>query len=410
MLSTIVILTACGDSKEQAVVPVVAPTVSATKPTDTIPTSSPMPKAVTAFPVHQELLPTDWGDFGWRYSGHIMVELVLDEGCLRARGGEGRSLNNDPVPSFLLIWPDGFTWLEDSGHISISNLTGLPVALVGDTVRLSGRLVDPGSDLANEIASGTPESCAGPYYIVGDEVSVIGQNEPDTLSVPGSTLYFQRLKTRMLTPDMVDSLASFSDPMELELKGDCLLISSDTEPSDRRMVVWPAGFYPHVGDEGTVEVRNGGGRTVAHVGDRLYLRGRKSPAEETHIQRCGVSTLWIVDSLRNADFPPVFSQHQQARDVSGRVRPDFIEGKVVLQNGCMYIEKEVLLWPSDFLMSEEAGSIEIIDATGRDRVREGGKNVILKGRRVKLDDNQGRQIRRALPTDCLAESLFLVSD
>ena len=410
MLSTIVILTACGDSKEQAVVPVVAPTVSATKPMDTIPTSSPMPKAVTAFPVHQELLPTDWGDFGWRYSGHIMVEVVLDDGCLRARGGEGRSLNNDPVPSFLLIWPDGFTWLEDGADITISDLTGLPVARVGDTVRFSGRPVGPRSDLAHEIASGTPESCVGPYYIVGDEVSVIRQSEPDTLSIPGSTLYFQRLKTRVLTPDMVDSLESFSDPMELELKGDCLLISSAAEPSDRHMVVWPAGFYPHVGDDGIVEVHNGGGRTVARVGDRLYLRGRKSRAEDTHIQHCGVSTLWTVDSLRNADFPIVFSQHQQARDDSGRVRPDLVEGKMVLQNGCMYIGKEALLWPSDFLMSEEAGSIEIIDETGRARVRERGKSVILKGRRVKLDDNQGRQIRREMPIDCLAESIFLVSD
>ena len=151
-----------------------------------------------------------------------------------------------------------------------------------------------------------------------------------------------------------------------------------------------------------------GGRTVANVGDRLYLRGRKSVADGTHLQQCGVSAQWMVDNLRNADFPPVFSQHQQSRDDSGRVRPDLIEGKMILHNGCMYIKREVLLWPSDFLMSEEAGSTEIRDETGRVVVRGGGKSVILKGRRVQLDDNQGRQIRRELPIDCLAKSAFLV--
>ena len=333
---------------------------------------------------------------------------MLEEGCLRARGGEGRSPGSGPAPSFLLIWPDGFTWIEDRGNVSISDLSGLHVARVGDTVRFSGRVVDADSDFALEIASGTAGSCVGPYYIVGDEVSAIGQNEPEKLSVPRSTLHFQRSKTRMLTTDMVVTLEGFSDPMELELHGDCLLVSSAAKPSDRNLVVWPAGFHPHVGDDGVLEVRNGGGRTVAHVGDRLYLRGRKSAAEGPNFEQCGVSSQWMVDNLRNADFPIVFSQHDESRDDSGRVKPDLIEGKMIPQNGCMYIKKEVLMWPSDFRMSEEAGSIEIRDETGRVVIRAGGKSVILKGRRVQLDDSQGRQIRRELPIDCLAKSAFLV--
>ena len=168
-----------------------------------------------------------------------MVEFVLEEGCLRGRGGKGRSIGNDVVTSFLLVWPEGFSWEEDGGSISVRDPTGSSVARLGDTVRFSGRLIDLGSDLAREIASGTPESCAGPYYMVGDEVSVIGPQEPDTLSVPGSTLYFQRLKTRVLTRDMVDSLRQFSEPMELQLEGDCLLITKQLIP---RTGLWPCGL------------------------------------------------------------------------------------------------------------------------------------------------------------------------
>ena len=406
MLLTIVVLAACADTRGQPIAPTLEPTA---EPMAAISSPSPASKSLAAFPVHKEPLPTDWGDSGWGYIGHIMVKLALEEGCLRGRGGKGRSIGNDAVPSFLLVWPEGFSWEEDGGSISVRDPAGLSVARLGDTVRFSGRLIELGSDHAREIASGTPESCAGPYYMVGDEVSVIGPQEADTLSVPGSTLYFQRLKTPVLTRDMVDSLRQFSEPMDLQLEGDCLLITNAADSSDRSMAVWPAGFHPHVGDDGVVEVRNGGTRTVARVGDGLYLRGRESPAEDTRIQRCGVSSLWIVDSLRNADFPVVFSQHQETIDDSGRVRPDFIEGKMVVQNGCMYIKREVLLWPSDFSMSEEAGFMEVVDETGSLLVRQGGESVMLKGRRVKLDDNQGRDILKTLPVDCLAESIFLVA-
>ena len=90
---------------------------------------------VDVFPTHQEQLPTDWG----RVGDHIMVDLVVENGCLRAKG---------PSPSYLLIWPEGFTMNRVDGSIHVSDRGDGAVALVGDTVRFSGRLIDPKSDLA----------------------------------------------------------------------------------------------------------------------------------------------------------------------------------------------------------------------------------------------------------------------
>ena len=398
-------LAACGGGQEQTSMPAVANSEPLSELSSPDLTPSPPIHRIMAFPTHDEPLPTDWGDFGWRFSGHIMVELMLKNGCLRALGEMGFS--NGPIPSFLLVWPDGFTWREEGGAIRISDRTGVFVAQVGDMVRFSGRLIELDSDLAREIEDAIPAKCVGPYYMVGDEVSSIGLDEPEVLSIQGTTLYFQRLKTRMLSSNMVDSLELFSGPVDLELEGDCLLVPGEINPSERHMVVWPQGFYPHIGEDGIVEVRNGGGRTVARVGDGLYMRGREAPARDIHIRRCGVATLWRVDNLRNANFPLVFLQHEEERDTSGRVRSDFIEGKLTVMNGCTFVREAILVWPSDFTVRGEPGSIKIIDENGEVLVHE-NENVLLKSRILKPDDDPGRQIQRTLPSDCIADSIALV--
>ena len=57
---------------------------------------------VEAFPTHDEPLATDWGD------DHFMGELVVRDGCLRVVGDT--DINDPrPPPSFLLVWPAGFS-------------------------------------------------------------------------------------------------------------------------------------------------------------------------------------------------------------------------------------------------------------------------------------------------------------
>ncbi len=379
-------------------------------------------QAIVAFPSHNQPLPTTSGTLGLTRT--ITVELVVDDGCLRGLGEIGANDNDQSSipPSYLLVWPDGFAWWKAGGAIRISDRAGVFVAQTGDMVRFSGRLIDPSSDLAREIIDGIAAECVGPYYMVGDEVSAIGPDEPEVISIPGSALYFQRRKSYRLATGLVSTADMISPiPRELLLEGNCLLLSDQLSHSGRQMVVWPPGFYPHVGEDGVVEVRNGGNRTVARVGDRLLMRGVKSPAGEIPAQRCGVEFVWNVTEIRNADFPLVFLQHQQERDTSGRVRPDILEGEVVAQNGCLYIHGSILIWPSDFSMRGEFGSIEIIDEDGRIISRQEksvvqgqdvilGEHVIVRGRSVKLDDDEGREILRTLPIDCLADSIFIVTE
>ena len=262
---------------------------------------------VYAFPTHNEQLPTDWGRIG----DHIMVELAVENGCLRAKG---------PSPSYLLVWPEGFT-LVGRG---ISDSDGAFKARIGDTVRFSGRLIDPKSDLGREVADMTPDECPGPYYLVGDEVSLMQGYEPTIVSIPGSSLYFQRRETRKWKGMHEDTLEG-PGTFRMELEGDCLMLTSGYGRG--HVALWPAGFHPRIGEGGVVEVRNGGGQTIARVGDRVSVRG----GERAYVPECGVKG-WYAKEPRNADLPVAFPRHD-------RERPglDYARGNLNMQNGCMYI-------------------------------------------------------------------------
>ena len=348
---------------------------------------SPKPAAVVkAFPTHNEPLPTDWGYRHPSLGHHIMVELVIEDGCLRALGYEG--FNNEPIPSYLLVWPDGFKWWEEEDTIHISDQMGIVVARVGDMVRFSGRLIDSDSDLAREIEDRVSEKCAAPYYLIGDDVSVIRSDESNIVSLPGSDLYFIRNKTWKLTGGFLDTLEPFSGPFQMTMEGDCLFIT-EANHSERYVPLWPAGFYPHIGKDGEIEVRNGGGRTIARVGDRLYMRG----SEGRNVPECG-ARMRSTRIISNRDLPVTFPQHEEESPGNDR-----IDGKLQVRNGCIYIKEDIVVWPSYLTMSEEDDRVYIRYKSGMEMVRE-GERTGFKGRRAYQDDDLGRQIRRTLPIDC----------
>ena len=99
-------------------------TTSATpSPTETPVPPSPTPApAVKVFPTHSEPLPTDWGRHkASRNQNHILVELAVEEGCLRASGFEA---NNQPRPSYLLIWPAGYETVQENDEVHITDSSG----------------------------------------------------------------------------------------------------------------------------------------------------------------------------------------------------------------------------------------------------------------------------------------------
>ena len=94
----------------------------------------------------------------------LVGELVIEDGCLR-------------VDDDLLVWPHGFSLSIEGEVIQVIDGTGQPIARVGDKVEVSGGEVGT-SELPegylSEISAQLPsDRCLGPYWIIGEEISVI---------------------------------------------------------------------------------------------------------------------------------------------------------------------------------------------------------------------------------------------
>ena len=186
-----------------------------------------------AFPTHDRPLPTDWG------LGHVKLKLVMEDGCLR---GLGHDLN-EPNPSYLLVWPDGFELNQEGDTVSTKDQTGAVAVNVGEEVRLSGRTIQTDSDYARRIAESIPDKCAGPYFMIGDDVTVIGPDEPTELSMPNSGVDFQRRVTWQRSTIVAVPAVGFTGPGEMVMEGNCLLMLWRWNDSiERHVISWPPGF------------------------------------------------------------------------------------------------------------------------------------------------------------------------
>ena len=351
------------------------------------------------FPTHDRRLPTDWG------LGHVKIKLVMEDGCLR---GLGHDLN-EPNPSYLLVWPDGFDLYREDDTISVKDQTGAVVASVGEEVRLSGRVMQADSDHARRIAESIPDKCAGPYFMIGDDITVIGPDEQTELSLPNSDVVFQRRATWQRSTRVAVPAVGFTGPGEMVMEGDCLLMLWEWNDSvERHVINWPPGFYPHI-EDGMVEVRNGGGRTVARVGDMLEmtLLASGGVGDGLYIPECD-ARLHSPIKIRNADLPVVFPQHNdRIKSVS------YTEGRLEMRNGCIYVGGKVAVWPSNYTMEETDDEVLVLDQDGRTVVRVGRydrsrQSLRIKGRGVDRDDDYGIQIGRVIPVDCPSADYWIV--
>jgi hypothetical protein len=93
-------------------------------------------------------------------------ELVLENGCLR--------VIDENNTSWLLIWPYGFSLRVDGEELQIINDKGQVVAHVGDYIYFGGGEVALPEEEAREhiekniTGQKLPDSCNGPYWIVGE--------------------------------------------------------------------------------------------------------------------------------------------------------------------------------------------------------------------------------------------------
>ena len=244
--------------------PDATPVAEAQTPTAVLPQSDPpvsgdaqVPEVT--FPQHDAPLGTDNG--GNYHAGR----LVLDEGCLRV---EVPPDANGPGRASLLIWPSGFAFSVEDGAVRIVDSHGEIAASVGDHIRLTHATVSYQEAKDQGLIQGMSEDCAGPHYLVGDEVTVFDpENQRTELRLLDPDVIFPRKKTIIATGRSQKVAEGVG---ELVLDGNCLRLGR--VDGHGYTIIWPAGFSPHV-EEGVVQVRNGAGRVIAQVGDKLSMGG-----------------------------------------------------------------------------------------------------------------------------------------
>ena len=207
------------------------------------------------FPQHGAPLGTDDGGSYWAGL------LILDEGCLRV---EVPPDVNGPGGSSLLIWPSGYTLSAEDRVVRVADDNGRIAAHVGDHIRLSRATISYKEAQDQGLLRNMSEDCAGPHFLVGDEVTAFDpENELGELRLSDPDVFFPRQRT---------VIATFRDQMLAEGGGELVLDGQCLRLNGRTTVIWPAGFKPHV-HQGVVQVRNGAGQVIAQVGDKLSMGG-----------------------------------------------------------------------------------------------------------------------------------------
>lgn len=91
-------------------------------------------------------------------------ELTIKDGCLRAGG-------------YLLVWPYGYSLSTDGEVIQIIDDNGQPIMRVGDKIKLGGGEM-PSERIAQYSAELPSDRCSGPYWIIGEVITVDKSTSP----------------------------------------------------------------------------------------------------------------------------------------------------------------------------------------------------------------------------------------
>ena len=332
----------------------------------TVPTQNETPVSRDAhareviFPQHHAPLGTDNG--GNYHAGR----LVLDEGCLRV---EVPPDANGPGRASLLIWPSGFAFSVEDGAVRIVDSDGEIAASVGDHIRLTHATVSYQEATDQGLLRGMSEDCAGPHYLVGDEVTVFDpDNEPSELRLSDPDLIFPRQRTVIATGRSQKVAEGVG---ELVLDGNCLRLGR--VDGHGYTIIWPAGFSPHV-EEGVVQVRNGAGRTIAKVGDRIASGGGYSSSGYGDCPggRFGIHSIKVLPDVE------VYFPKQDGTLGTDQGMERFV-GKLVVERRCLVVDaavrvrdrvimpggRHLLIWPSTFSLSLNDEVVGIVDPAGQ---------------------------------------------
>ena len=318
------------------------------------------------FPRHDAPLGTDNG--GNYYAGR----LLLAEGCLRV---EVPPDTNGPGVSRLPIWPNGFALSIELGVIRVVDRNGRIAAHVGDHIRLSSSTASYQEARDKDLVRGMPESCAGPYFLVGDEVTAfVPDHEPTEMRLSDPEVHFPRKKTveGRLTHKTADAVGV------LELDGQCLRLKRSSD-APYTTVIWPPGFTSHA-HRGVIQVRNGAGRIIAQVGDRIAGGGSYG---DSAYEGCPGDT-FAINSIEVLPDVKVYFPRQDGSLATDKGMERFV-GNLVLDKECLRVdsvirdrdhaslpkERPLLIWPDSFTLNLDDDVVELVDENGRVIARAG---------------------------------------
>ena len=222
-------------------------------------------QAVSSEPVD---LPSHGGPLRVNHgASYVYGGLFWSNGCVRIRYVDAN--NRDRITEgLLLIWPSGFGVVVNDGVTQVVDDQGAVVASAGEMARISGRFAwsEPDQGAGWEWDGELSELCAGPYWVVGDEVSVgasLSGGESD------SSIYFPRMVHQR--GEVVMLQASLEG--RLVLRDNCLrVVPPDWLGPEDYLIIWPPGFAVESDGEDVVVV-NGGGNRMVLVGEPVRLGG-----------------------------------------------------------------------------------------------------------------------------------------
>ena len=237
---------------------------------------------------------------------------------------------------------------------------------MGDYIRLSRATASYQEAQDQGLIQGISEDCAGPYYLVGDEVSAFDpNNEPTELGLSDPDVLFLRQRTVIASSRELLTAAGIG---ELILDGQCLRLKGSTTT-----IVWPAGFTPHARND-LVHVRNGAGRIIAQVGDEISMGGGYSTRYDNEECPGGV---FSANSIKVLPDVEVYFPKQDGTLGTDQEMERFV-GKLVLDGKCLEVDtafrvrdrvivpggRRLVIWPDTFTLNLEEEAVGIVDATG----------------------------------------------
>ena len=250
-------------------IPEVTSPVSAGEVSGEVEVESPAVAVGLSFPRHGDELPVNRGDY------YIYGELSNSGDCLRVSYAD----QVDPVATrdgLMVVWPDGFDFEDDGGVFEVFDAGGRAVARVGDSLRMSGRKVAAEGEWE---WVGSAGGCSGPFWLVGDEVSVVVGGGVSVVESYDGVVFVTSGEQR---GPIISAMAALDG--EIRLDGGCLVVVGLDLPGER-LVVWPPGFrLEGIGED--LSVVNGGGNVVARLGDEVVLGGRGVDAGAAYSGEC----------------------------------------------------------------------------------------------------------------------------